>query len=37
MKETIAKINKTKIWLSEKIKENDKPLVIFIKKKRETI
>ena len=37
MKETIAKINTTKIWFSEKKKENDKPLVILIKKKRETI
>ena len=35
MKETIAKINKTKSWFLEKIKENDKPLARLIKKKRE--
>ena len=31
----IAKINKTKSWLFEKIKKIDKPLARFIKKKRE--
>ena len=31
----IAKINKTKSWLFEKIKKIDKPLATFIKKKRE--
>ena len=35
MKETIAKINKTKSWFSEKIKKIDKPLARFIKKGRE--
>ena len=35
MKETIAKINKTKSWLFEKINQIDKPLVRLIKKKRE--
>ena len=35
MKETIAKINKTKIWLFEKINKIDKPLARLIKKKRE--
>ena len=35
MKETIAKINKTKSWFSEKINKNDKPLARLIKKKRE--
>ena len=35
MKETIAKINKTKSWLFEKIKKIDKPLAWLIKKKRE--
>ena len=34
-KKTIAKINKTKIWFSEKINKIDKPLVRLIKKKRE--
>ena len=33
MKETIAKINKTKTWFFEKIKKNDKPLARLIKKK----
>ena len=32
-KETIAKINKTKSWLLEKISKIDKPLVRLIKKK----
>ena len=36
MKETIAKINKTKSWFFEKINQIDKPLVRLIKKKRET-
>ena len=35
MKETIAKINKTKSWFFEKINKNDKPLARLIKKKRE--
>ena len=34
MKETIAKINKTKNWFSEKINKSDKPLARLIKKKR---
>ena len=37
MKETIAKINKTKSWFSEKINKIDKPLARLIKKKREKI
>ena len=35
MKETIAKINKTKCWLFENINKIDKPLARLIKKKRE--
>ena len=35
MKETIAKINKTKSWLFEKINKTDKPLTRLIKKKTE--
>ena len=35
MKETIAKINKTKSWFFEKINKIDKPLVRLIKKKTE--
>ena len=35
MKETIAKINKTKIWFLEKINKINKPLARYIKKKRE--
>ena len=35
MKETIAKINKTKSWFFEKIKKIDKPLARLIKKKGE--
>ena len=35
MKETIAKINKTKSWLLEKINKIDQPLARLIKKKRE--
>ena len=35
MKTTIAKINKTKSSLFEKINKIDKPLARFIKKKRE--
>ena len=35
MKETIAKINKTKSWLFEKINKIDKPLARLIKKNRE--
>ena len=35
MKKTIAKINKTKSWLSEKIMKIDKLLARLIKKKRE--
>ena len=34
MKETVVKINKTKICLFEKINKIGKPLVGFIKKKR---
>ena len=37
MKETIAKINKTKSWLFEKISKIDKPLARLIKKKREKV
>ena len=37
IKETIVKINKTKIWFFEKINKIDKPLARFIKKKRERI
>ena len=37
MKEAILKINKTKIWLFEKINKIDKPLARLIKKKRERI
>ena len=33
MKETIAKINKTKTWLFEKINKIDNPLARLIKKK----
>ena len=35
MKETIAKISKTKSWFFKKINKIDKPLARFIKKKRE--
>ena len=35
MKETIAKINKTKSWFFEKSSKIDKPLARLIKKKRE--
>ena len=35
MKETIAKINKTKSWFFEKINKIDKPLARLIMKKRE--
>ena len=35
MKETIAKINKTKSWFYEKINKIDKPLARLIKRKRE--
>ena len=35
LKETIAKINKTKSWFFEKINKTDKPLARLIKKKRE--
>ena len=34
MKETIAKMNKTKSWFFEKINKIDKPLARFIKKKK---
>ena len=34
MKETIAKINKTKSWFFETINKIDKPLARLIKKKR---
>ena len=36
MKETIAKINKSKSWLFEKINKIDKPLARLIKKKKKT-
>ena len=35
MKETIAKINRTKSWFFEKINKTDKPLARLIKKKGE--
>ena len=35
MKETIAKINKTKSWFFEKVNKIDKPLARLIKKKWE--
>ena len=35
MKETIAKINKTKSWFYQKIDKIDKPLARLTKKKRE--
>ena len=35
MKETVAKINKTKSWFFEKINKIDKPLPRLIKEKRE--
>ena len=35
IKETIAKINKTKSWFFEKINKTDKPLARLIKTKRE--
>ena len=35
MKETVAKINKTKSWFFEKINKIDKPLARLIEKKRE--
>ena len=35
MKETIAKMNKTKSWFFEKINKMDKPLARLLKKKRE--
>ena len=35
MKETVAKINKTKSWFFEKVNKIDKPLARLIKKKRE--
>ena len=34
MKETIAKINKTKSWFFEKLNKIDKPLARLMKKKR---
>ena len=37
MKETIVKINKTKIWFFEKIKKIDKPLARLIKKRERII
>ena len=37
MKETIVKINKTKIWFFEKINKIDKPLARLIKKKERRI
>ena len=35
MKETVAKINKTKSWFFEKINKIDNPLAGLIKKKKE--
>ena len=35
MKETIAKVNRTKSWFFEKINKIDKPLARLIKKRRE--
>ena len=35
IKETVAKINKTKSWFFEKINKIDKPLARLIKKERE--
>ena len=35
MKETIAKINKSKTWFFEEIHKIDKPLTRLMKKKRE--
>ena len=35
MKETIAKINKTKSWFFENINKTDKPLSRLIRKQRE--
>ena len=35
MKQTIAKINKTKSWFLEKVNKINKPLARYIKKKRE--
>ena len=35
MKESIIKINKTKSCFFEKISKTDKPIAIFVKKKRE--
>ena len=35
MKETIAKISKTKSWFFQKVNKIDKPLAKLIKKKRE--
>ena len=35
MKETVAKMNKTKSWFFEKINKIDKPLARLIKKKKE--
>ena len=34
MKETIAKVNKTKSWFFEKINKTDKPLARFIRKNK---
>ena len=34
MKKTVEKLNETKSWLFEKINRFDKPVAIFIKKKR---
>ena len=36
MKETIARINKSKSWLFERINKIDRPLASFIKKKNKT-
>ena len=34
MKETVVKINKTKIWFFDKINKTDKPLARLTKKKK---
>ena len=36
VKETIARINKTKSWFFERVNKTDRPLVRFIKKKSKT-
>ena len=36
VKETLARINKTKSWFFERVNKTDRPLVRFIKKKSKT-